>query len=185
MLTGAGGRPAVFFDRDGVLNQDRGYVHRREEFEWLEGAKAAVKELNDRGYLVFVVTNQAGVAYGYYDEDAVESLHRWMAEDLAADGAHIDGFYYCPHHPAGKHPAYAIVCECRKPKPGLLLAAMRDWNIDSGRSLLIGDKESDTKAAEAAGVRALLWRGGNLHQAVVEFLRAAPPEGLLQQDISR
>src|SRR5262249_51849336 len=137
LLMEAVARPAVFFDRDGVLNRDRGYVHRRGEFGWVGGGKAGNKKHNKRGCLVVVVTNQAGVAYGYYGEEAVGNLHRWMAEDLAVSDARIDGFYYCPHHPDGKHSAYAIICECRKPKPGLLLAAMRDWNVDRGRSLLI------------------------------------------------
>ena len=169
-MTEAGARPAVFFDRDGVLNRDTGYVHRREDFEWLDGAKAAIAALNARGYLVFVITNQAGVAYGHYGEEAVISLHRWIAEDLERVGAHIDGFYYCPHHPAGKEKTYAVVCECRKPKPGLLLAAMRDWEVDRDRSFLIGDKDSDIQASEAAGVRGILWRGGNLYDAVLQLL---------------
>ena len=172
-MTGPVARPAVFFDRDGVLNRDTGYVHRPEEFEWLDGAKAAIRALNERGYLVFVITNQAGVAYGHYGEEAVENLHRWIADDLAAVGAHIDGFYYCPHHPAGKEERYAIVCECRKPKPGLLLAAMRDWQVDRKRSVLIGDKESDIQASEAAGVRGILWRGGSLYDATLQLLNEA------------
>jgi D-glycero-D-manno-heptose 1,7-bisphosphate phosphatase len=169
-LTDAVARPAVFFDRDGVLNRDTGYVHRPEEFEWLDGAKAAIRALNERGYLVFVITNQAGVAYGRYGEEAVKDLHRWIAKDLASVGAHIDGFYYCPHHPEGKEKRYAVVCECRKPKPGLLLAAMRKWDVDRERSFLIGDKESDIQASEAAGVRGILWRGGNLYDGMMQLL---------------
>ena len=183
-MTESVARPAVFFDRDGVLNRDKGYVHRREDFEWLDGTKSAIKTLNDRGYLVFVITNQSGIAYGYYGEAAVENLHRWMKEDLAAFGARIDGFYYCPHHPDGAEPAYAIVCDCRKPKPGLLLAAMRDWNIDGERSFLIGDKESDIKAAEAAGVRGILWHGGNLHEAVVKLLAEGQSGRLSENDVA-
>ena len=95
------GRPAVFFDRDGVLNRDLGYLHRPEEFEWLEGAKKAIRLCNDSGYLVFVVTNQAGVARGFYGEEDVHRLHAWMNEELAREGAHVDAFEFCPHHPEG------------------------------------------------------------------------------------
>jgi len=159
-------RPAAFFDRDGVLNHDTGYVFRPDDFHWCEGAIAAIRELNQTGYLVFVVTNQAGVAHGYFAEQAVRDLHRWMADELSRHGARIDAFYHCPHHPDGRRAEYAIHCECRKPKPGLLLAAMRDWNVDAESSFLIGDKDSDIEAANAAGIRALLWRGGNLRDAV-------------------
>ena len=164
-------RPAAFLDRDGILNRDTGYVFRREDFQWSEGAVEAAKLLNDSGYLVFVITNQSGVAHGYYDEEAVHELHCWMAAELLHKGAHIDAFYYCPHHPEGTRKEYAVVCECRKPKPGLLLAAIREWCVDRERSFLIGDKESDVQAAEAAGVRGLLWRGGNLRDAVEVALR--------------
>ncbi|HKU54553.1 MAG TPA: HAD-IIIA family hydrolase, partial [Rhizomicrobium sp.] len=110
-------RPAVFFDRDGVLNRDIGYLHRPEEFEWLQGAKAAIRHCNDAGYFVFVVTNQAGVARGYYDESDVEKLHAWIGAELAREGAYIDAFEYCPHHLDGVRPEYRRVCPRRKPEP--------------------------------------------------------------------
>ena len=166
IVSGERVRPAAFFDRDGVLNHDTGYVSRPEHFHWREGAIAAIRELNQSGYLVFVVTNQAGVAHGYFDEPAVRALHHWMADNLSRQNAHIDAFYYCPHHPEGRRTEYAIACECRKPKPGLLLAALRDWQVDAKSSFLIGDKDSDVAAANAAGIRALLWRGGDLRDAV-------------------
>src|SRR4029078_6165090 len=100
-------RPATFLDRDGILNVDKSYVCRREEFVWIEGAKPAVKALNDAGYLVVVVTNQAGVARGFYDEDAVRSLHEWINEELRQEGSHIDAFYYSPHHRDGVLDRYA------------------------------------------------------------------------------
>lgn len=155
-------RPAVFFDRDGVLNIDHGYVHRSEGFEWIPGAPQAIKLFNDLGWYVFVVTNQAGVARGYYDEDAVHTLHRWINHELAPQGAHIDGFYYCPHHPEGIRPPYTRICDCRKPAPGLILAAARDWPLDLARSLLVGDHQSDLDAAAAAGIQSSLFTGGNL-----------------------
>jgi D-glycero-D-manno-heptose 1,7-bisphosphate phosphatase len=170
---GAGSpRPAAFLDRDGILNEDSGYVSRREEFRWCKGAVKAVKALNELGYLVFVITNQAGVAYGLYEEQAVLDLHDWMNAELATCGAHIDGFYYCPHHPQGVRPSYAFTCECRKPNPGMLLKAMHEWNVDRDRSFLIGDKETDIRAAGAAGISSLLWRGGDVRLAVAEAIGA-------------
>ncbi len=158
----SGLRPAVFFDRDGVLNRDAGYVHRPEDFEWIEDAPEAIRWFMERGYLVFVVTNQSGVARGYYDENAVHALHRWMNAELAKRGAAIDAFYLCPHFPGGTVAAYAITCDCRKPQPGMIRQAMREWKVDAARSLLIGDRESDIAAAQAAGVAGFLYSGGSL-----------------------
>lgn len=152
-------RPAAFLDRDGVLNTDIGYLHRVEDLVWQPGAHTAVKRLNDAGYWVFVVTNQAGVARGYYDETAVHRLHRAMNAELHAVGAHIDAFYHCPHHPDGTVPEYRGVCRCRKPAPGLIEAALADWSVDLTGSFLIGGKPSDIEAAGAAGLAARLFQG--------------------------
>lgn len=162
-------RPAVFFDRDGVLNNDYGYVHRPEDFHWTDGAIEAIKLLNDRGWLVIVVTNQAGVARGYYDEKAVAELHGWMQAVLLAHGAHVDAFYHCPHHPEGVVAELSIACACRKPEPGMLLAAVADWPIDLSRSVMIGDKGSDIEAARRVGVRGIRFGGQGLLGIVAEF----------------
>lgn len=146
-------RPAAFLDRDGVLNHDHGYVSTPEKFDWVEGAKPAVKRLNDLGFLVFVVTNQAGVARGYYGEDAVQSLHEWVQGELAEVGAHVDAFSYCPHHVDGIVAGYARPCRRRKPEPGMLNDLAAAWTIDLGSSFMIGDKPSDLQAAHAAGVQ--------------------------------
>jgi D-glycero-D-manno-heptose 1,7-bisphosphate phosphatase len=160
-------RPAIFFDRDGVLNEDPGYLHRSEDFRWMPGAREAVRFANDAGWLTFVITNQAGVARGYYDEAAVHSLHGWIAEELAATGAHIDAFYHCPHHPTAGKGAYLTACECRKPRPGMILRAMADWPVDRDKSLLIGDYPSDIEAARAAGVEGrLMSKNDNLLSVV-------------------
>ncbi|MBF0561645.1 MAG: D-glycero-beta-D-manno-heptose 1,7-bisphosphate 7-phosphatase [Alphaproteobacteria bacterium] len=159
-------RPAAFLDRDGVLNHDYGYVHRPEDFHWKDGAISAIKALNDAGFLVFVVSNQAGVARGYYDEEQVRLLHRWMSNVLALHGAHIDRYYFCPHHPDGVLPDYAIDCGCRKPQPGMIEQAFREWSIDRRSSLLIGDKPWDIAAAETAGIRGYLWEGDDLSEFV-------------------
>jgi D-glycero-D-manno-heptose 1,7-bisphosphate phosphatase len=159
-------RPAVFLDRDGVLNHDDGYTHRPDQFRWNDGAREAVKLINDAGCLAFVVTNQAGVARGFYGEDDVRALHAWMNEDLRAIGAHIDDFRYCPHHPEGVVGRYAVECAWRKPGAGMLKDLLRHWAVDIARSFLVGDKDTDMTAATAAGVAGYLYRGGNLAAVV-------------------
>jgi D,D-heptose 1,7-bisphosphate phosphatase len=163
-------RPAVFFDRDGVLNVDLVHVGTIERFHWIDGAIGAIRELNDRGYLVFVVTNQAGVAKGLYEEKDVLALHAHMQEELAAQGAHIDDFRYCPYHVEATVQAYRRESLMRKPSPGMLLDLLDKWRVDLPSSFLIGDKESDIAAADAAGVAGYLYEGGDLG----EFLRDIP-----------
>lgn len=159
---GASGlRGAVFFDRDGVLNVDHGYVHRAEEFHWVEGAQAAIRRTNDAGMLAIVVTNQAGIARGMYDEAAFQRLMGHVRRELAAVGARLDAVYHCPHHPTA-------ACDCRKPAPGMILRAVREWGIDPGRSILVGDSATDLQAAAAAGVRAVLFSGGNVEKTLEE-----------------
>ena len=180
LVPGMTTRPAAFLDRDGVLNLDSGYVHRPEEFIWVEGAKAAVKRLNDAGYLVIVVTNQAGVARGYYEEDAVHRLHSFINRELRAQGAHVDAFYYCPHHPEGAVARYAMTCESRKPGAGMMLRAMREWPVDRTASLMIGDKDLDLEAARRAGLPGHLFPGGNLDAFVARLLsERAGPSGVV------
>jgi D-glycero-D-manno-heptose 1,7-bisphosphate phosphatase len=160
-------RPAVFLDRDGVLNVDHGYVHAPDQVEWVPGAKEAVKLINDAGYYLFVITNQAGVAKGLYREEAIRALHRWMAQELAAAGASIDDWRYCPYHPEGSVAEYRAAHDWRKPNPGMLLDLFAHWPIEREGSFLVGDKISDIEAAEAAGVQGYLFEGGDL----MEFLR--------------
>ena len=155
-------RPAVFLDRDGVLNRDIGYPHLPDHIEWTPRASRAVKLLNDRGYFVFVVTNQAGVAHGRYGEDAVAALHAWMADELARAGAHVDAFSHCPFHPDARVQAYRMVSAHRKPQPGMILDILADWPVDTGGSFLVGDRESDVAAARAAGLPGYLFPGGDL-----------------------
>jgi len=163
-------RPAVFLDRDGTINEDTGYVHTVEGFRWLPGAESAVRRLNDAGYYVFVVTNQAGIARGLYRETDVTSLHTWMQAALRAQGAHIDDFRYCPHHPDGVIEAYRRTHDWRKPSPGMLLDLIEAWPIDIGRSVMIGDQPSDIDAGRAAGVRAMLVGPDGLAGAVSQLL---------------
>lgn len=157
-------RPALFLDRDGVLNVDKGYVSRVEDFEWVEGARECVKAFNDRGWWVFVVTNQSGIARGYYTEDDMRALHDHMSAELANTGAHIDRFYHCPFHEAGEIARYRKDSFDRKPKPGMLMSAMADFPVAREKSFLIGDKQTDIEAAHAAGVGGFFFTGGNVHQ---------------------
>ena len=150
-----GPRPAAFLDRDGVLNVDHGYAHKPEQLEWIEGAPEAVRLLNEAGHYVIVVTNQSGVARGYYDGAAVESFHAHMQDGLKKHDAHIDAFYYCPHHPEGIIKSLAVVCDCRKPRTGMLERAAREWPIDIDTSFLVGDKDEDMAAAAAFNIRGL------------------------------
>ncbi|BBB91610.1 MAG TPA: HAD family hydrolase [Methylomusa anaerophila] len=161
-------KPAVFFDRDGVLNIDHGYVHRREDFAWMPGAIEAVKWCKDNGWLVFVITNQSGVARGFYTEQHVRDLHACMNRELKQHGTAIDAFYYCPHHISGVVEEYCVSCNCRKPGPGMIQQAIEEWPVDAGRSILIGDKASDVAAAQAAGIQGYLFPGGNL----LKFVKA-------------
>jgi D,D-heptose 1,7-bisphosphate phosphatase len=163
-------RPALFLDRDGVLNTDKGYLHKREDFDWIEGARQAVRLANDRGWFVFVVTNQAGVARGLYEERDIAVLHAFMQQELAATGAHIDAFEYCPHHPEGTRNGYDKVCGRRKPGPGMILDLLKSWPVDAGRSFLIGDMPHDVAAAEAAGLNGYRFEGGSLLDFVKPLL---------------
>jgi D-glycero-D-manno-heptose 1,7-bisphosphate phosphatase len=167
-------RPAAFLDRDGVLNVDTGYVHRSDCFEWTPGAIAAVKLLNDRGHYVFVVTNQAGIARGYYQQQAVHELHGWMQQQLQQHGAHIDAFYHCPHHPEGIVDDLRRACDCRKPAPGMILQALREWPVDAANSFLVGDRDSDVQAGTAAGIRGHLLASQTLLDIVQIELSLTP-----------
>jgi D-glycero-D-manno-heptose 1,7-bisphosphate phosphatase len=160
-------RPALFLDRDGVLNEDRGYVHAWNDFEWVPGARETVAAFNRAGWIVVVVTNQSGIGRGYYEEADMHALHAQMQAELNAVDASIDAFYFAPQHPdaALEHYRHPDPPD-RKPNPGMIVRALADLSIDREASILVGDKPSDLEAAERAGVRAALFEGGNL----LEFL---------------
>ena len=153
-------RPALFLDRDGVLNYDTGYVGSAERFEWIDGAIETVRLANDLGYYVFVVTNQAGVARGFYGEEDVVALHHWVSAQLRGAGAWVDDFRYCPHHPDGSVAQYALACACRKPGPGLVERAVREFGIDPRQSFTVGDRWLDVALARTVGARGVLVRTG-------------------------
>jgi D-glycero-D-manno-heptose 1,7-bisphosphate phosphatase len=162
-------RPALFLDRDGVLNEDRGYVSRWEDFRWIPGARETVAAFNRAGWLAIVVTNQSGVGRGYYTEADMHALHARMQAELAQVGGRIDAFYHAPHHPEATQPAYRHPDPpLRKPNPGMILQALAEWPIEREASILVGDKPSDLEAALRAGIRGVLFEGRDL----AAFLRA-------------
>jgi D-glycero-D-manno-heptose 1,7-bisphosphate phosphatase len=162
----------VFFDRDGVLNVDTGYLYDPGEFVWVEGAPEAIAAAKAAGRIVIVVTNQSGVARGYYEESHVHALHAFMNEQLAARGLPpIDAFYHCPYNDVGSIAAYVHPDHPdRKPNPGMVLRAIADHDLDPTRCILIGDRESDMEAGRRAGIRAVLFSGGKLDECVLRAL---------------
>jgi D-glycero-D-manno-heptose 1,7-bisphosphate phosphatase len=163
-------RGAVIFDRDGVLNHDVAYAHRPDQITWVKGAKEAVRAVNDAGMFAFVATNQAGVARGFYGEADVQALHRWMNEELAKVGAHIDAFEYSPYHPDGVVPEYSRASECRKPGPGMLNRLLARSDVIREKSIMIGDKPTDMEAANSAGILGVHFDGVDLLPTVSERL---------------
>ena len=163
-------KKAVFFDRDGTLNVDIHYLHRPEDFIWIEGAKEAIKYVNDQGYLAILVTNQSGIARGYYPEEDVRKVYDWMNAELARIGAHLDALFFCPHHPEGKVPAYTKVCDCRKPATGMIDKACEAYRIDRSKSYFVGDSDGDMECADRANLTGIRYTSGSLLRRLKEFL---------------
>ena len=153
-------RRAVFLDRDGTLIEESGYLDRLERLVFFPYSVDAVRVLNRAGFLIVIVTNQAGIARGIVKESFVAEAHRHIADRVEAGGARIDGFYYCPHYPTGTVEPYRTVCDCRKPQPGLLRRAAGDLDIDLARSFVVGDRWHDLAAGQAVGARGVLVRTG-------------------------
>lgn len=160
-------RKALFLDRDGVLNIDHGFVATRERFEWVDGALDAIRYATRAGWHVFIVTNQSGVARGYYTEDAVRDLLAWIGDQARAAGGRIDDVRFCPFHPEATLDAYRQAHPWRKPLPGMLLDLILAWDLDPALAVMVGDQDTDMQAAAAAGVAGHLFPGGNL----LTFLR--------------
>ncbi len=160
-------KPAIFLDRDGVLNKDVGYVYRLEDLVVLGGVVESLTKLKVKGFLLIVVTNQSGVARGKFDLSAVSLFNSQLEKEIARQGGPvIDGFYVCPHHPEGIVEAFKKRCDCRKPSPGLILQAAKEHSIDLKKSWMIGDKDSDVQCAKNAGVRAILAQSEKYPQTI-------------------
>ena len=153
-------RPAIFIDRDGTLSHEVGYVNHVSRFRPFAYAADAVRLVNRSPFAVVLVTNQAGVARGYFPESLIEQVHASLRETLAAGGAKLDGIYYCPHHPTAGEPPYRCDCDCRKPRPGLLRRAAAELDLDLTRSYVIGDRHGDLELAWKVGARAVLVKSG-------------------------
>jgi D-glycero-D-manno-heptose 1,7-bisphosphate phosphatase len=149
-------RPAVFIDRDGTLTEEVGYVNHPARLRLLPRAADAIRRLNTAGVAAVVVTNQAGIARGYFSEAVLDAVTAKLVADLRAAGAQLDGIYICRHHPSEGEPPYRVRCECRKPRPGLIRQAAGELDLDVGRSVVVGDRPSDIELASAVGARGVL-----------------------------
>ena len=154
---------AVFLDRDGTVNEEVGYLRNLADLRLIAGAGAAIRRLNNAGLKVVLVTNQSGVARGYFPESLVLEVHERLARMLQEEGARIDAIYYCPHHPTAGNSGYTIACDCRKPGTGLIDRAARDLGIDVKKSYVVGDKWSDVELGQRAGARSILVQSGFAH----------------------
>ena len=141
-------KKALFLDRDGVINVEKEYLYKKEDFEFIEGIFELCRHYQDLGYLIFIVTNQSGIARKFYTQEDFAKLTQWMLEAFEKEGIHITKVYHCPHHPE-----ISGECDCRKPKPGMLLEAADEFDVDLKNSIMIGDKERDIEAAHNAGLR--------------------------------
>jgi D-glycero-D-manno-heptose 1,7-bisphosphate phosphatase len=150
---------AVFFDRDGTINVEVNYLYKIEDFKFIDGIPEFIKKFNDMGYKVIVVTNQAGIARGYYTKHDMDILHRYINNELSKIGAHIDAFYFCPHHPD-----ITGDCNCRKPKTGMIEQAIEDFNLDVTQSVLYGDKQSDVETGERCGIKSYIIQNVDLNK---------------------
>ena len=147
---------AAFLDRDGTIIKHVDYVYDCSQVKFIPRASEAIKLLNDNGFKVIIITNQPGVAKGYFTEETVKEINEHIQKSLVKEGAHIDKFYYCPHHAEGTIAEYAKECDCRKPKPGMIEKAVRELGIDLKGSFVIGDRAIDVEAGERAGCRTIL-----------------------------
>ncbi len=163
------GSPAIFLDRDGTINIDHGYVFKPEQFQFIDGVIAALDALKKMGYMLVIVTNQSGIARGFYTEQEFNKLTEWMDWSLTDRGIQLDAIYYCPHHPEASIEEFRQLCCCRKPQPGMLTAAQKFLQIDMSRSVMVGDRLEDMQAATAAGVgtKVLVRTGKPLSKAAV------------------
>lgn len=161
-------KPAVFLDRDGVLNKDKNYVYKINDFEWIEGAQESIKLLNKKGYLIFVITNQSGIGRGFYSEDDVHRIHKYINLELSKIDAKIDDFFYSPYHESDNSGKFEHLKHLRKPNIGMIEAACRKWPVIKETSLVIGDKEIDMICAKNFGIKGFLFKESNLLNFIIK-----------------
>jgi D-glycero-D-manno-heptose 1,7-bisphosphate phosphatase len=163
----------LFLDRDGTINRDHGYVGTRDRWEWMPGALEAIRRATEAGWLVFVVTNQSGVARGLFDEAATDALHAFMVAEIRRAGGRIDDIRVCPFHPEATVARYRRISDWRKPAPGMILDLIRTWSLDPACCVLVGDQPTDLQAAAASGIRGCMVAGGNLLHTILPLLSTA------------
>jgi D-glycero-D-manno-heptose 1,7-bisphosphate phosphatase len=168
-MTEGNRRVAVFLDRDGTINEEVGHLDRMEKLQLIPGAAEAIRLINKSGMKTVVVTNQSGVARGFFEEEFVEKTHIYLRDILRAEGALIDAFYFCPHHPTEGRAEYLKICDCRKPAPGMLLRAAEELRIDPNHSYMVGDTLNDIEAGARAGAQGILVRTGYGEEAAAQL----------------
>ncbi len=151
---------AIFLDRDGVINDDRGYIYKIEHYKFISGVFEALQLLQKHNYKIFIVTNQGGIGKNYYSQDDYQILTNWIKQQLKKNNLEITQIYHCPHHPEAVIERYKVVCDCRKPKPGMLLQAAKEHNILLSSSFMIGDCTTDIQAGKSAGCKTILVKTG-------------------------
>jgi D-glycero-D-manno-heptose 1,7-bisphosphate phosphatase len=174
---------AVFFDRDGTINEEVGYIKDLTDLKLIKGAADSINKLRDAGFLVILITNQSGPARGYYSEEWVKSLNNRVQELLIQEGTKLDEMYYCPHLPDGTVPEYTKVCDCRKPEIGLFLQARAKYDIDLNNSFMVGDKATDVEAGHNAGCKSILLKTGYGTQVLDGSYQSLPKADYVADDI--
>ncbi len=174
---------AVFFDRDGTINEEAGYIRDLNNLKLIKGAAEAIEKLRKSGFLAVLITNQSGPARGYYSEEWVKQLNNRVQELLNQEGAELDAIYYCPHLPDGSVPEYTFECDCRKPNIGLFLNAKSDFDIDLNSSFMLGDKATDVEAGHNAGCKSILLKTGYGQQVLAGSYQTVPDANYIADDI--
>ncbi len=177
-------RPAVFLDRDGTMIEEAGYLSSLDAVKWYPGTKDSIRLLNRAGFLVCVITNQGGIGLGLFDDTFVQMVHTTLDAELAASGARIDGWYYCPHHPNATIPELKSPCACRKPGRAMIDAACREHGIDLARSWVIGDRDVDVQMAATVGARGILVTTGHGARDLEKLGRVLPDGTLVARDLT-
>jgi histidinol-phosphate phosphatase family protein len=176
-------RAAVFLDRDGTMIHEANYLNRLEALRWFPWTTEAIRLLNRAGMLVCVTTNQGGIGLGFFTDAFVAELHAQMTATIEAAGAHVDGWFYCPHHPSATTEALRVTCDCRKPRTGMIAQAVERFGIDPARSYVVGDKHTDLEFARNAGARGVLVRTGYGEEVVRAYDGAVPDASCVAADL--